>query len=58
MNYFQPSFKLLVETREGTRVVKHYISPATARDRLLQSNSVGAEVNEDMGRPRHRNGPG
>ena len=50
MNYFPPSFKRVVKTREGSRVVKQFGPPAMAGERLLKGDSVGAEVHEDLGR--------
>ena len=50
MNHFPPSFKLVVKTREGSRAVKRYGPPATAGERWLKIDSVGAEVKEDLGR--------
>lgn len=50
MNHFPPSYKLAVKTREGSRVVEQYGPPATAGERLLKSEWVGAEVNGDLGR--------
>lgn len=35
VNYFQPSFKLLNKTREGSKVKKSYSPPATPCERLL-----------------------
>jgi hypothetical protein len=36
VNYFQPSFKLIDKTRDGSTTVKHYSQPATPGDRLIQ----------------------
>ena len=44
VNYFQPSFKLVEETRHGSRVVKRYSPPATPCDRLMQHDAVSVEM--------------
>ena len=49
MNHFPPSFKLVVKTREGYRVVKQYGPPAMAGESLVEGDSVGADVKEDLG---------
>ena len=44
MNYFQPSFKLLEKTRNGSAVIKRYSPPATPCDRVTQHEAVSAEA--------------
>ena len=44
VNYFQPSFKLMEKTRNGSRVTKRYDSPSTPCERVLQHETVGAEM--------------
>ena len=44
VNYFQPSFKLIDKTRDGSTTVKHYSQPATPCDRLIQHDATGAEL--------------
>ena len=48
VNYFQPSFKLLDKTRDGSRVAKRYDKPATPYDRLLAHPDVKPEVKEAL----------
>ena len=57
VNYFQPSFKLVEKTRDGTRVTKHYDKPATPCDRLLEHGSVGVEVKDRLRENRARLDP-
>ena len=49
VNYFQPSFKLLSKTREGSKVHKRYHKPATPCDRLLARASVSTAAKEALG---------
>ena len=42
VNYFQPSFKLVEKTRDGSTVVKRYSPPATPCDRVLSHEEVSA----------------
>ena len=42
VNYFQPSFKLVEKTRNGSAVTKRYSPPATPCDRLMQHDAVSA----------------
>jgi Integrase core domain len=49
VNYFQPSFKLLSKTREGSKVHKRYHKPATPCDRLLAHASVSTAAKEALG---------
>ena len=48
VNYFQPSFKLLEKTREGSATFKRYSPPATPCDRLLQHQAVSDEAKEQL----------
>ena len=43
VNYFQPSFKLVEKTRNGSAVIKRYSPPATPCDRVIQHGAVSAE---------------
>ena len=43
VNYFQPSFKLVGETRNGSAVTKRYSPPATPCDRVLSHEAVSAQ---------------
>ena len=44
MNFFQPSFKLIDKTRDGSTTVKRYSQPATPCDRLIQHDATGADL--------------
>ena len=44
VNYFQPSFKLIDKTRDGSTTVKRYSEPATPCDRLIQHDATGADL--------------
>ena len=44
VNYFQPSFKLLEKTRNGSVVTKRYSPPATPCDRVMRHDAVSAEA--------------
>ena len=44
VNYFQPSFKLMEKTRNGSAVTKRYSPPATPCDRVMQHEGVSAEA--------------
>ena len=44
VNYFQPSFQLLTESRNGGSVTKRYSKPATPCDRLLDRDDVSEEM--------------
>lgn len=48
INFFQPSFKLKSKTRDGARVHKVYLAPATPCDRLLAHDRVGADIKEKL----------
>ena len=57
VNYFQPSFKLMEETRKGSVVTKRYNSPATPCERVLQHEAVGAETRASLNERRARLDP-
>jgi hypothetical protein len=44
VNFFQPSFKLADKRREGSRVIKRYLAPATPAARLLGAESISDEI--------------
>lgn len=44
VNFFQPSFKLAAKQREGSRIIKHYLAPATPAARLLAAEGISAEI--------------
>ena len=44
VNYFQPSFKLVEKTRNGSAVIKRYSRPATPCDRVIQHEAVNPEA--------------
>ncbi|WP_259460920.1 DDE-type integrase/transposase/recombinase [Paraburkholderia sp. BL23I1N1] len=48
INFFQPSFKLKSKTRDGARVHKVYLAPATPCDRLLAYDSVEPAIKEKL----------
>src|SRR5260370_3290889 len=48
INFFQPSFKLKSKTRDGARVHKVYLAPATPCDRLLTHDSVEPAIKEKL----------
>jgi hypothetical protein len=48
INFFQPSFKLKSKTRDGARVHKVYLAPATPCDRLLAHDSVDPAIKEKL----------
>ncbi|MFN9503898.1 MAG: transposase family protein [Rubrivivax sp.] len=48
INFFQPSFKLKSKTRDGARVHKVYLTPATPCDRLLAHSSVAPAIREKL----------
>ena len=50
VNFFQPSFKLKSETRDGARVIKKYHAPATPYEQLLADDRVGNMVKEQLRR--------
>ena len=52
VNYFQPSFKLLEKSREGSGRVKRDSPPATPSDRLLQHQAVSYETKGQLTRDR------
>ena len=44
VNYFQPSFKLVEKTRNGSVATKRYSPPATPCDRVIRHGAVSAEA--------------
>ena len=44
VNYFQPPFKLMEKTRNGSAVIKNYSPPATPCDRVIRHEAVIAEA--------------
>ena len=48
VNFFQPPFKLFDKTREGAKIRKTYLAPATPCDRLLSSEHVDGKVKEQL----------
>jgi len=48
VNFFQPSFKLLSKTRDGSKVKKRYHKPATPCERLLAHASVSDAAKEAL----------
>ena len=44
VNYFQPSFKLMRKTRNGSAVIKRCSPPATPCDRVIRHEAVNAEA--------------
>ena len=57
VNYFQPSFKLMEKTRNGSVVTKPYSSPATPCERVIQHEAVGAETRARLNKRRARLDP-
>ena len=47
-NYFQPSFKLLEKSREGSATLKRYSPPATSSDQLLLHQAVTHQEKEQL----------
>ena len=54
MNFFQPSFKLIDKTRDGSTTVKRYSPPTTPIDRLIQHAATIDEMRAAL--IRYRNG--
>ncbi len=48
INFFQPSFKLKSKTRDGARVHKVYLPPATPCERLLVHSGVEPAIKEKL----------
>jgi hypothetical protein len=48
INFFQPSFKLKSKTRDGARVQKVYLAPATPCERLLAHSGVDSAIKEKL----------
>ncbi len=44
VNFFQPSFKLIDKTRDGSTTVKRYSPPTTPCDRLIQHDATSNEM--------------
>ena len=44
VNFFQPSFKLAEKHREGSRVVKRYLAPATPAARVMAAECIAADI--------------
>ena len=44
INYFQPSFKLMEKTRNGSAVIKRYSPPATPCDRVIRHEAVSSQA--------------
>ena len=57
VNYFQPSFKLMEKTRNGSVVTKRYSPPATPCERVIQHETVGAETRARLNERRARLDP-
>ena len=56
-NYFQPSFKLMEKTRNGSEVTKRYNSPASPCEQVMQHEMVGAETRASLNERRARLDP-
>ena len=48
VDYFQPSFKLVEKTRNGSAVVKRYSPPTTPCERVIRHEAVGAEAKASL----------
>jgi hypothetical protein len=48
VNFFQPSFKLASKQRDGSKIVKRYLPPATPAARLLAAESVSVPIKEQL----------
>jgi len=48
INFFQPSFKLKSKSRDGARVHKAYLAPATPCERLLAHSSVEPAIKDKL----------
>ncbi len=57
VNFFQPSFKLIAKRREGARVKKRYLRPATPCDRLLASDEIDDDTRDRLREIRERLDP-
>ena len=57
VNYFQPSFKLIDKTRDGTTTVKHYSQPTTPCDRLIQYDTTSDGTKDALNEYRARLDP-
>lgn len=52
VNYFQPSFKLIEKTRNGSAVVKRYSPPFTPCDQVVSHEAVSAGAKTALAEPR------
>ena len=57
VNFFQPSFKLAEKTRNGARVTKRYLTPATPCERLLAHETVCQQTKQELRDRRERLDP-
>ena len=48
INFFQPSFKVKSKTRDGARVHKVYLAPATPSERLVAHGGVAPAIKEKL----------
>lgn len=44
VNFFQPSFKLVEKHREGSRIIRRYLAPATPAARLMSAECIPTEI--------------
>jgi hypothetical protein len=54
VNFFQPSFKLIEKTREGSKIKRRYDKPTTPCDRVLAQDEVDEETKSEL---RHQRTP-
>jgi len=47
-NFFLPSQKLILKTREGSRVTKKYDKPKTPYLRVIESDKIEEEVKQTL----------
>ena len=57
VNFLQPSFKLAEKTRNGARVTKRYLTPATPCERLLAHETVCRQTKQELRDRRERLDP-
>ena len=48
VNFFQPSFKLIDKTRDGSTTVKRYSPPTTPCDRLIQHDATSDDMRAEL----------
>lgn len=48
VNFFQPSFKLASKQREGSKIIKRYLAPATPSARLLAADGVSEQIKDRL----------